>query len=208
MKRLFPGYANPKKWRTGSQTATLASDVWRLLRAKALNRDNFTCQYCGYRSEKYQIVHHMDEDPKNNNLSNLATICQMCNLVLHSGQGCVLKGVVDLYKESKFNQNDIIRITREMRDEGKADPEIIAFLGLKHKMPFKMDKRYLRKLLAFISSRKTRDGDDMYDRWKAYHSQALKTHPWRNSDSPKSFIKKPSQIRTVDRFEEKVLPPS
>jgi len=74
----------------------------------------------------------------------------MCNLIMHSGQGCIVKGVVNLYKESRYNQNDIIRITREMRDQGKSNEKIISFLGLKQKMPFKMDKEYLRNLHGFV----------------------------------------------------------
>lgn len=61
-----------------------------------------------------------------------------------------------------------------MRDQGKSDEEIILFLGLKHKMPFKMDKKYLKKLYGFVTSRPTRTGNDMYDRWKAYHESKLK----------------------------------
>jgi len=71
-----------------------------------------------------------------------------------------------LYRESNYNQNDIIRITRKTRDQGKTDDEIIAFLDLKKKAPFRMDKRYLANLFGFVTSRPTLTGDDMYDRWK------------------------------------------
>jgi hypothetical protein len=173
MKRLVPSYADPDKWRSISERYTLADKEWKALRLKILRRDNYTCQYCGYRSEKFQIIDHIDGDPQNNDESNLQTICQMCNLIKHVGQGCVVKGVVDLYKESKYNQVDIIRITRKMRDKGKSDEEIISFLGLKHKMPFKMNRNYLRKLYGFVTSRSTRTGNDMYDRWKSYHASIV-----------------------------------
>ena len=39
-----------------------------------------------------------------------------------------------MYEESKYSQNDIVRITGEMREQGKSDEEIIAFLGLKKKV--------------------------------------------------------------------------
>jgi len=171
LRKLFPTFADPDLWRDRGQKEKLDSDRWQRLRMMVLQRDDFTCQYCGYRSEKYQIIHHLDNNPKNNKLNNLATMCQMCNLIEHSGQGCVVKGVLDLYRESKYNQNDIIRTTREMRDQGKSDEEIANFLGLKHKMPFKMNKEYLKKLFGFVTSRSTRTGNDMYDRWKAYHAQ-------------------------------------
>jgi len=172
-RKLFPSFADPDKWRNENQGKKLDRAKWQALRRKILLRDDYTCQYCGYRSEKYQIVHHLDGDPENNEESNLATICQMCNIIVHAGQGCVVKGVVDLYRESNYNQNDIIRITRKTRDQGKTDDEIIAFLDLKKKAPFRMDKRYLANLFGFVTSRPTLTGDDIYDRWKASHSLRL-----------------------------------
>ncbi len=172
-RTLFPSFANPKTWRTNEQVKTLSRNEWQQLRLSILQRDGFTCQYCGYKSEKYQIVHHIDGNPENNADANLITICQMCNLVEHSGQGCVVQGIVDLYKESKYSQNDIIRITRKMRDEGKSDVEIIEFLGLKKPMPFLMEREYLSKLYGFVTSRSSISGDGMYDKWKAYHSKSL-----------------------------------
>ena len=174
MKKLVLPYADPEKWRSLENRNKIKNDEWKRIRLKILKRDDYTCHYCGYRSEKFQIVDHIDDNPENNDENNLQTICQMCNLIKHAGQGCVIKGVVDLYKESKYNQNDIIRITREMRDAGKSDEEIIRFLGLKHKMPFKMDKKYLEKLYGFVTSRPTKSGNDMYDRWKAYHEFMIK----------------------------------
>lgn len=169
LRKLYPSFADLGLWRGQQQIEESDQVDWQCLRARVLKRDDFTCQYCGYRSEKYQIVHHLDENPINNDESNLTTICQMCNLIVHSGQGCVVKGIVELYKKSNFNQNEIVQITREMRDKGKTDLEIMEYLGLRTRMPFKMDKPYLRKLFALVTSRPTRTGDDMYDGWKAYH---------------------------------------
>lgn len=45
-----------------------------------------------------------------------------------------------------------------MRAEGKNDEEIIKFLGLQEKVPFKMNKKYLEKLFGFLTSRKSRQG--------------------------------------------------
>lgn len=174
-RQLFPTFADPRLWRDQEQSEKFDQELWKSIRARILKRDNYTCQYCGYCSEKYQIIHHLDENPNNNNEDNLVTICQMCNVIMHSGQGCVVKGIVELYKESKFGQNEVIRITREMRDSGKSDGEIIQFLGLKNKVPFKMDKAYLRKLFGFVTSRDTRTGQDMYDRWKTYHFSVIKS---------------------------------
>ena len=97
----------------------------------------------------------------------------MCNLIKHSGQGVSLRKVVDLYKKSKYSQNEIIKRTREMRDGGKKDEEIILFLGLKNKAEFKMDEDYLKKLFGFITSRRalSSEGGEMYNNWLDYHKK-------------------------------------
>ena len=174
MRLLFPSYAPPDKWRNDKQSKRLEGDAWQAIRKKILIRDNYTCQYCGYKSEKYQIIHHFDWDPKNNKDENFCVICQMCNLIEHAGQGVALRKVVDLYKESKYNQNEIIIITREMRDKGKSDGEIIIHLGLKDKAEFKMDRDYLKKLFGFVTSRRAVRLDskgEMYNNWLAYHNR-------------------------------------
>ncbi|MBM3911024.1 MAG: HNH endonuclease [Thaumarchaeota archaeon] len=175
MRKLFPSFAPPETWRDNPQIKKLDKQEWQKIRKQILERDNYTCQYCGYYSEKYQIVHHIDGNPENNSNENLVIICQMCNLVEHSGQGCVVQGVVDLYKRSKFSQNEIIQNTREMRDKGKTDHEIIEFLGLEEKVPFKMDREYLAKLYGFVTERLSQDLTGMYNRWKVYHKQKNQT---------------------------------
>ena len=98
----------------------------------------------------------------------------MCNCVKHSGQGCVLKGVVELHRYSWFSQNSLIILTRFLRDLGKPDGEIKKLLGLEEQVPFEMDREYLIPLFAFVTSRSTRKGNDMYDRWKDYHEGVLR----------------------------------
>jgi hypothetical protein len=166
---IFPTYADPAKWRPPSSRVKPIGDDWKVLRQKVMEREDFTCQYCGYRAEKYQIAHHMDEDPENNSMENLSVICQMCNVIMHAGQGCVVQGVVDLYKESTFSQREVIQVTRRMRfDEAKSDDEIIAFLVLRKKMPFKMDKNYLEGLFGFVTARPSTEPDNMYENWRRY----------------------------------------
>ncbi len=49
------------------------------LKKAVLDRDDNTCQCCGFKSGKYQEVHFIDNNPKNFNLSNLATACIFCH---------------------------------------------------------------------------------------------------------------------------------
>ena len=169
LRKLFPSFANPETWRNESQSNRLDGLAWRKRRLEILRRDDFTCQYCAYRSDKYQIVHHIDGNPENNLDENLTTICQMCNLIEHAGQGCVVQGVVDLYKEARYSQSEIVKISRRMRDNGMIDDEIIKYLGLKEKVPFQMDRDYLKDLFGFVTSRHTRSGNEMFDKWREYH---------------------------------------
>ena len=174
MNQLYPSYAPREKWRNESQSRKLKGAEWKTLRRRILIRDNYKCTYCGYRAEKYQVVDHIDGDPENNTDDNFQILCQMCNCVKHSGQGCVVKGVVELYRNSWFSQISLIILTRFLRDLGKSDEEIKILLGLDENAPFKMNREYLMPLFAFVTSRNTLKGDDMYDEWKKYHEQVLK----------------------------------
>ncbi len=44
------------------------------------------CENCGYNKASYNIeIHHIDENPCNNELENLAVLCVMCHRDLHYG---------------------------------------------------------------------------------------------------------------------------
>ena len=176
MKKLYLSFAPPEKWRNKRQNKRIEGEEWQKLRKRILEKDNYTCAYCEYGSEKFQIVDHIDGNPENNKDENLQIVCQMCNLIKHSGHGVVLRNVIDLYEISKYSQNEIIKITRELRDNGKSDEEIILFLGLKNKMKFKMDREYLKKLFGFVTSRralKLNGKGDMYNNWLDYHKNII-----------------------------------
>lgn len=168
MKRLYLSFAPPAKWRDAEQKKWLESAAWKQLRQIILNRDNYSCVYCSYRSEKYQIVDHIDGDPENNKETNLQVVCQMCNLIKHAGQGCVIVRIVDLYGKSKFDQNEIMRLTHKMRGTGASDARIIRHLGLEEKATFKEDMGYLKGLYGFVTSRPGSDKNDMYSGWVEY----------------------------------------
>lgn len=52
-------------------------------------RDGGICQCC--RSDKRLHVHHIDGIKKNNNLSNLITLCIQCHMSLHNYYGSELR---------------------------------------------------------------------------------------------------------------------
>lgn len=89
-------------FRSDDPSSEEADKDFKAIRPKILSRDNHTCQYCGFRSEKYQEVHHIDDDHSNNDESNLITTCPLCHSCFHIG----LSGT--------YNRGDIIRLDPEL----------------------------------------------------------------------------------------------
>ena len=52
-------------------------------RNRVFERDNHDCQYCGYHSKKFQLVHLKDGNPRNTNDDNLVTSCIFCYQCFH-----------------------------------------------------------------------------------------------------------------------------
>jgi len=152
MKKLVLSYE--LSWRTDEDKKFMQSVEWKQIRKKILERDDYTCQYCSVERKTFMQVNHIDGNPKDNSEENLEVICSACHKITHSGLWAEVFQILDVYEESKYNQNDIVRITGKMRDEGKSDEEILEFLGLKKPVQWKQDLQYLSKLFGFISSRK------------------------------------------------------
>lgn len=59
---------------------------WSVIRWNVLNRDNFTCQYCGRNPTQHAVVLHIDHikpkiDGGKDELDNLVTACDECNSI-------------------------------------------------------------------------------------------------------------------------------
>lgn len=62
------------------QKTRLSGNVWRILRLKIFERDNFTCQYCGCSTKKLECDHIIPVSRGGGNEeSNLLTACFQCN---------------------------------------------------------------------------------------------------------------------------------
>jgi hypothetical protein len=160
MKKLEPTYAESSNYRGITQkTHRLSARDMDALRASVLQRDKHTCTYCDYHADEWQTIWFIDGNSDNNKISNLTTVCPMCNLILNTRLGCQIEGIVELYEVSGYNQNKIVQMTRKLRSEGKNDNEIRARLGLKVKVPFKLNREYLSVLFAFVTSWKGSYGE-------------------------------------------------
>ena len=56
------------------------------LRQKILERDNHTCQCCGFRSQKYQEVHFINGAQTDTRPENLSTLCFFCHQCFYLDQ--------------------------------------------------------------------------------------------------------------------------
>lgn len=52
-------------------------------RQRIFSRDDNECQYCGFKSEKFQLVHVKDGDMDNKSDDNLVTSCIFCHQCFH-----------------------------------------------------------------------------------------------------------------------------
>ncbi len=160
MKKFHPTFAESSGYRGSTQNKhRLTGSEATTLRNSVLERDHNKCSYCNFQGKEWQEVGYVDGDSSNNKISNLTTVCPMCNLILNSVLGCQIEGIVELYSSAEYNQNKIVQITRKMRSRGKSDSNIIRALGLKNKVPFKRNKKYLSVLFAFVTSWKGSCGD-------------------------------------------------
>jgi intracellular multiplication protein IcmJ len=104
-----------------------ADKAFRLVRKIVLEASDYACQFCGHRSEKYQEVHHIDDNHKNNKPSNLATSCPLCHQVFHVGLAGMKEGGDLVYvpelSQAEINQVAlVIWLTKEAEGQKFSDP--------------------------------------------------------------------------------------
>lgn len=68
--------ATPGSWRLYS--ARKADERFKAFEIKVLQRDKYTCQFCGFQARHYQDVVNLDKNYNNNKLHNLVTACCFC----------------------------------------------------------------------------------------------------------------------------------
>lgn len=78
---LTLGISRPKPTGKSKKTgeAALPQKIDAELKQKIFERDGHTCQGCGFKSDKYQEIHHIDNNPYNIKDSNLTTLCIFCH---------------------------------------------------------------------------------------------------------------------------------
>nr|WP_228857639.1 HNH endonuclease [Pseudomonas syringae]QOQ33361.1 IcmJ (DotN) protein [Pseudomonas syringae pv. actinidiae] len=72
-----------KTWRADDDHSKILGPEFAGLRTEILQRDNYTCRFCGFKSAKYQEFHHVDADYDNCTKENLITACNLCHQIHH-----------------------------------------------------------------------------------------------------------------------------
>ncbi|MEW6238829.1 MAG: HNH endonuclease [Candidatus Omnitrophota bacterium] len=103
---LRPSITNPKLWNPERPP----KNEWNKIRKEVLERDNYTCVFCGHTAAKNMNIHHINET-KSCEPDNLVTICVACHAIQHIGRNLDLK-TIEIWL-SKISQVEIVRKTRE-----------------------------------------------------------------------------------------------
>ncbi len=85
-------------WRLHDPEREDADEQFRAARRSVLERDRYTCRYCGFatipkreappglrEASGFLEVHHLDDNHANNRPQNLVTVCPFCHQVFHCG---------------------------------------------------------------------------------------------------------------------------
>ena len=71
---------NPNEWYKIDSSCVVRDDDWTQLRQLILERDNFTCQYCGDKDGPFEADHVMPKSRGGtDDESNLLCACRTCN---------------------------------------------------------------------------------------------------------------------------------
>lgn len=90
----------------GKRILPIKSKEWQLLRKNVIEKNNYTCRFCGIRLQKGLICDHIDGDASNNQIDNLGLNCPGCDAIRHCGRSGI-NGLL-IIRKSKLDQVDII----------------------------------------------------------------------------------------------------
>ncbi|WP_245614688.1 HNH endonuclease [Pseudomonas parafulva] len=120
-------------WRSDDDQRTLMSPVHDKLRTSVLQRDNYTCRFCGFKSARFQQIHALDSNPDNCIKENLITACNLCRQVHHLG-ACAMNGTGFFVAVQEMTQTEINNVARaiyvaELLDDGETNGQLASLLA-------------------------------------------------------------------------------
>lgn len=112
MQRLIIS-AKRKDFRGDNPHPSKSNVDFNNIRPLILNKHDFTCQYCLFRSKKFQHIHHLDDDHDNNSEDNLVTICPLCHMSQHIGFAGIKGMGTIIYLDQDTCGDFVTKITQE-----------------------------------------------------------------------------------------------
>lgn len=115
------------------------------LAAEAMFASDRTCCVCRLERTKVQI-HHVDEDPSNNVMDNLAVICLHCHSDAHTKGAFVRSLTPELIRLYNSSWRDIVRLRLNPPSEGAGTLELAAEAFLQASLDAHLWKNWFRSL--------------------------------------------------------------
>jgi intracellular multiplication protein IcmJ len=117
-------------FRSDDPEKDMADSEFKKIRPDVLKRDNHECQFCGFRAEKYQEVHHLDDDHSNNSMENLVTTCALCHANHHLGFSGIKNRGTLIYLNPDWGMsqaaiNNITRLLWVSEDSDNAEVDLL-----------------------------------------------------------------------------------
>lgn len=99
----------------GDTPSPPASDIiYKNARQIVLKRDDFTCQFCGFRHAGNE-VHHINDDHNNQAESNLVTTCVLCHMSHHIAfAGIQNRGSLIYLQNAEIGQGPLNQLVRTL----------------------------------------------------------------------------------------------
>lgn len=102
---------NPRSVSLPGAPAVVRGILTPEIKKAVLERDDQTCQCCGFRSEKYQEVHFIDQNRQNVAMTNLATTCIFCHQCFNLDLANAMRSGVLIWLP-EISQTDLHQIMR------------------------------------------------------------------------------------------------
>ena len=75
--------ADRRSWQVPASHGTESDKKKLSLWKKIWERDNYTCYFCNFKSNRFQEIHHLNDDHNDDRDENLVTICPLCHQTFH-----------------------------------------------------------------------------------------------------------------------------
>ncbi len=94
-----------------SVQSSFSPEDLKSFKQKIFERDNYTCQCCGFQSQKYHEILHKDMNAGNYEEDNLLTTCSFCHQVFHLENAAEMRSGVLIWLP-ELSQEELHHVVR------------------------------------------------------------------------------------------------